>query len=465
MVSTNSYQFDQFAQLSLQASGTCSNGRVDWVVVRPRDIQELVLIVNTAREQQGKIFRLSRLCSQEAILQKIDQIENPAFKSAIFLDMSNFNRVIEHVKDDQVISVETGITLQNLASYLSKFKQWFPANSIFKEDSVLDLIDNASGGHHGLNFGGARGLCLGLDLVLSDGTQIKSGGKVVKNVTGYDLTKLFVGAKGTFAIPYRVNLRLYTAPQKERLHVFACDNLRKALTLADKLERLAQLANGHASVQMIDARLLIGAIPNWNHIKKDNATAEESIFRLKATFKSGTKAQSCLVFFQTTGHKDVVGQLVQEAIKIGGDIPCSQFEDSSASYLADFASQAADLLCMSKGADQVSIYSSRRVIDRLMVDCFHDLNAYWYCQRLAGKLTIAHDRGDLEEWLQKVHASKENCAISYSTPEFLSVIEKQEAEQTDDSAQVRMRLLNGLKAKLDPDSILNPLHIFKGPAL
>ncbi|MDX2105501.1 MAG: FAD-binding oxidoreductase [Candidatus Melainabacteria bacterium] len=454
--------------MSLHSSGTCSEGRIDWVVVRPRDIQELLLIVNTAREQQSKIFRLSRLCSQEAILQKIDQAQDPVFKSAIFLDMANFNRVIEHVKDDQVISVETGITLQNLALYLSKSKQWFPSTSIFKEDSVLDLIDNASGGHHLLNFGGARGLVLGLELVLSDGTLIKSGGKVVKNVTGYDLTKLFVGGQGTFAIPYRANLRLYTAPQKEKLHVFACENMQKALILADKLDRLAQLANGNASVQLIDARLLMGAMPNWNHVKKENASAEESIFRLKATFKNGTKSQSCLVFFQTAGHKDVVGQLVDEAIKIKGDIPFCQFEDSAAAYLADFVCQAADLLCMSKGADQISIFSSRRVIDRLMIDSFNDSsdsNWYWYCQRLAGKLTIAHDRANLEDWLHKVRTSKENCAISYSTPEYLSVIEKQEADESDDSAKVRLRLLSGLKSQLDCDSILNPLHVFKGPSI
>jgi hypothetical protein len=459
--------FSALGALGLQASGTCNAEGVSWVVVRPRDIQELVLIAKTAQESGSKIFRLSRLCSQEAILQKIDQIENPDFKSAIFLDMSAFNRVIEHVKDDQVISVETGITLQSLAQYLGKAKQWFPASSIFKEDSLLDFIDQASGGHHILNFGGARGVVLGLDVALSDGTLIKTGGKVVKNVTGYDLTKLFVGGQGIFGIAYQVNLRLFTQSQKEKLQVFACDNLRQALILADKLERLAQRASGQATVQLIDARLLLAAMPNWNHLKKENAPAEEAIFRLKATFKSGSKSQSCLVFFQTMGHKDVVGQLVGEASKIAKDIPLWEFEDSSASYLADFVCQAADLLAMSAGAQSLSITSSRRVIDRLMVDTFGnsggDSDAYWYCQRLAGKLIIAHDRGDLNGWLDKVRASKEALALSYSTKENLFVVEKRESDiDLDDSAKVRQNLISGLKSKLDPDSILNPLHLFRG---
>ncbi|MBP7860600.1 FAD-binding oxidoreductase [bacterium] len=459
--------FSALSALNFQASGTCNAERLSWVVVRPRDIQELVLIAKTAQESGSKIFRLSRLCSQEAILQKIDQIENPDFKSAIFLDMSAFNKVIEHVKDDQVISVETGITLQSLAGYLAKAKQWFPASSIFKEDSLLDFIDQASGGHHILNFGGARGVVLGLDVVLSDGTLIKTGGKVVKNVTGYDLTKLLVGGQGIFGIAYKVNLRLFTKAQKEKLQVFACDNLRQALILADNLERLAQRASGQATVQLIDARLLLAAMPNWNHLKKENAPAEEAIFRLKATFKSGSKSQSCLVFFQTMGHKDVVSQLVGEASKIAKDIPLWEFEDSSASYLADFASQAADLLAMSAGAQSLSITSSKRVIDRLMVDSFDNSGGnsapYWYCQRLAGKLIIAHDRGDLNGWLNKVRASKEACALSYSTKENLYVVEKQESDiDLDDSAKVRQNLISGLKSKLDPESILNPLHSFRG---
>lgn len=459
--------FSALSALNFQASGTCNKDRVGFVVVRPRDIQELVLITKTAQESGSKIFRQSRLCSQEAILQKIDQIENPEFKTAILLDMSAFNRIIEHVKDDQVISVQTGITLQSLAQYLDKAKQWFPASSIYKEDSVLDFIDQASGGHHILNFGGAKGVVLGLDVALSDGTLIKTGGKVVKNVTGYDLTKLFVGGQGTFGIAYQVNLRLFTKAQKEKLQVFACDNLRQALILADKLERLAQQANGQASVQLIDARLLLAAMPNWNHLKKDNAPAEEAIFRLKATFKSGSKSQSSLVFFQTMAHKDVVGQLVDEARKIANDTPYWEFEDSSALYLADFVCQAAELLTMSAGAQSLTITSSKRVIDRLMVDSFGnfggDSDAYWYCQRLAGKLIIAHDRGDLNGWLNKVRASKEALALSYSTKENLCVVEKQESDiDIDDSAKVRQNLLFGLKSKLDPDLILNPLHLFQG---
>lgn len=455
--------FSALSALNPQTSGTCNAERIGFVVVRPRDIQELVLIAKTAKESGSKIFRQSRLCSQEAILQKIDQIENPEFKSAILLDMSAFNRVIEHVKDDQVISVETGITLQNLAQYLGKAKQWFPASSIYKEDSVLDFIEQASGGHHILNFGGAKGVVLGLDVVLSDGTLIKTGGKVVKNVTGYDLTKLFVGGQGIFGIAYQVNLRLFTKAQKEKLQVFACDNLQQALILADKLERLAQRASGQATVQLIDARLLLAAMPNWNHLKKENAPAEEAIFRLKATFKSGSKSQSCLVFFETMGHKDVVGQLVDQATTIAKDIPSWEFEDSSALYLTDFVSQAADLLAMSASACMLSITSSKRVIDRLMVDSFGNSDAYWYCQRLAGKLIIAHDKGDLNGWLNKVRASKEALVLSYSTKENLCVVEKQESDiDLDDSARVRQNLLSGLKSKLDPDLILNPLHLFQG---
>ncbi len=78
-------------------------------------------------------------------------------------------------------------------------------------------------------------------------------------------------------------------------------------------------------------------------------------------------------------------------------------------------------------------------------------------------MIIAHDRGDLNGWLNKVRASKEACALSYSTKENLYVVEKQESDiDLDDSAKVRQNLISGLKSKLDPESILNPLHSFRG---
>lgn len=453
------------SSLKVEAQGASLEDRVFWARVRPANIQELMEVLESARHQQNcRVFRLSRVCSQEAILQKIDQLEELPFESAIFIDMSLFNKIIEHTKEDQVISVETGMSLSALGQYLKKNNQWFPASSLFKEESVLDFIDQASLGHHSANYGGARSLVLGLSVALSSGKIIKTGGKVVKNVTGYDLSKLFVGGQGNFGIAYQVNLRLFAIPQTQKLQVFSFPDLREALIVADKLERLAQKTSGQASVQIIDARLLLAAMPNWNHLKRENAQAEESIFRLKATFNN---SQSCLVFFETIGHPDVVSQLVQDAQALSDDASCLEFEDNSAAYLCDFVFQAADLLSMSAGSAQLTISSSRRAIDRLMTDTLPQLNAYWYCHRPSGKLVLVHENAELSSWLKTVRESSESFSMTYSTPQYFRVVEKKENPNfyPEENMAVRANLLKGLREKFDPDSLLNPLHRFEGGIL
>ncbi len=452
-----------FKGLKVEAQGTSSHDRVMWAKIKPQDIQELLDIVKLAGESKTKVFRLSRVCSQEAILQKIDRRENLDFVSAIFIDMSAFNKIVEHIKDDQVISIETGMSLSALGQYLQKNNQWFPATSIFHEDCVLDFIDEASGGHQVANYGGARGLVLGLKALLSNGNLIKTGGKVVKNVTGYDLNKLFTGGQGTFGLAYQANLRLFARPLSQKLQVFAAQDMREALVLAHKLERLAQKTVGQASVQVIDARLLLAAMPNWNHLKNDffqgvGAGVEESIFRLKATFKSGSKSQSCLVFFHTIGHAEVVSQLKKEADIFAGSISSTEFEDGSASYLSDFACQSADLLTISAGSAQLAISSSRRVLDRLMTDTLKNLDVYWYCHRPSGKLVLAHDNGEVIAWLSGIKQSGEPCVVSYKTPDSLKVVQDL-SHDSESGKAMRDLLISGLKEKMDPHFMFNPFHV------
>lgn len=457
--------FPGLTSLKVEAQGVSLAERIVWVKVRPADIQELLQIIEVARHHNKcRVFRLSRICSQEAILQKLDHIKNLPFDSAIFVDMSLFNKIVEHTKEDQVISVETGMSLSALNEYLQKNSQWFPASSIFKEDSVIDFVDEAAGGHNLAGYGGARGIVLGLSCVLSSGDLITTGGKVVKNVTGYDLSKLFVGGQGIFGLAYQVNLRLFVRPLKQKLQVFAFSDLRQALFSADKLERLAQKISGQASVQLIDTRLLTAAMPSWNQIVRDNATAEEALFRLKSAFKGNEKTYSYLVFFQTSGHPDVVSQMVQEGEALSCGASVWEFEDGSASYLCDFVGQAADLVAISAGSAQLSISSSRRALDRLMTDTLPELDVYWYCHRPSGKLTLVHEKGELSLWLEKIRKSSESFSIAYSSPEYFKCVEKKESTDSypEHNLAVRAGLITELKSKFDPHNLFNPLHKFEG---
>ena len=128
------------------------------------------------------------------------------------LDLSSLNRVIEYNRLDQVISVETGLTLGKLQDLLEENGQWFPVHGS-ADSTIHDIIASGDGGALEHAFNGPRSLVLGLQVSLTKGTSIKSGGKVVKNVTGYDMTKLIVGSKATLGIATRAHLRLFAKPR------------------------------------------------------------------------------------------------------------------------------------------------------------------------------------------------------------------------------------------------------------
>src|SRR5438874_1682569 len=106
--------------------------------------------------------------------------------SVAFIDLKSQNKVLEHSKEDQVISVQAGMRLAELEQILGKHRQWWPVTSRDKDLTIGDLINYGQGGCLEHQFGGPRELVLGLTVILASGDVIRCGGKVVKNVTGYD---------------------------------------------------------------------------------------------------------------------------------------------------------------------------------------------------------------------------------------------------------------------------------------
>jgi hypothetical protein len=152
----------------------------------------------------------------------------------VFLDLSAANQILHHQPEDQVISVQTGITLQELNGYLMPYGQWFPVSAP-GQTTLLDLINRGNGGLLEHGFGAIRDLILGLELVTGGGASIKSGGIVVKNVTGYDTTKLFVGSHATLAIAHAAHLRLYARPAQNVSVLFHSPKPEDLLFVANDL--------------------------------------------------------------------------------------------------------------------------------------------------------------------------------------------------------------------------------------
>jgi glycolate oxidase FAD binding subunit len=134
------------------------------------------------------------------------------------LSSGRLNRVIEYSPDDMVVTAGAGLTLEALQAVLAEHNQFLPVDAPQADQATLGGIVAANA--HGLLrplFGTPRDRLLGARIALSDGTVVRGGGKVVKNVAGYDLGKLFCGSWGTLG--FMTELTFKTQPRPEaRVH-------------------------------------------------------------------------------------------------------------------------------------------------------------------------------------------------------------------------------------------------------
>ena len=143
---------------------------------------------------------------------------NPPEKVDIVLAMPRINEVVEYEPADLTVTVEAGIQLTALQEKLAENGQFLPLNPPYASRCTLGGIVAANaGGPLRLRYGTARNLVLGLRVVHASGTVVKSGGKVVKNVAGYDINKLYIGSFGTLGILTEMTLKLSPIPVRQAL--------------------------------------------------------------------------------------------------------------------------------------------------------------------------------------------------------------------------------------------------------
>lgn len=155
-------------------------------------------------------------------------------KSLAYLDLSGMGSVLEYEVADQVVHAEVGMTVKSLNDILSENRQQL-AVDVPDDWTLLDLINSGRGGTLTHAYGGVRDLVLGAMVALADGTVIKCGGRVVKNVTGYDMCKLFVGSRGWLGVPTSAFFRLHALPETSRTISWSFDSSADAIKQAHSL--------------------------------------------------------------------------------------------------------------------------------------------------------------------------------------------------------------------------------------
>src|SRR5882672_1303614 len=217
-------------------------------------------VVEPGSEQElGKVLKLANAAGLAVIPRgggtKLEWGNQPV-RADVILSIARLNRVLEHAWADLTVSVEAGCTISKLQETLAKHGQRLALDALWPENATVGgVLSTNDSGSLRLRFGSLRDLVIGVTVALADGTLASSGGKVVKNVAGYDLPKLVAGAFGTLAVITRAIFRLHPLPRAAKTFSFAAENF---LAMQQCILAIQDSQLAHTSLQI---RCAAGELP------------------------------------------------------------------------------------------------------------------------------------------------------------------------------------------------------------
>ena len=178
---------------------------VPGVVVEPDTVAQVSSVMRVASQQDlGVVPRGTG--------SKLDWTDPPRSVDVI-LDLGRLQGVVDHAAGDMVVVARAGTRLAKLQETLASTRQWLALDPAEADATLGGLVATNAAGPRQLVYGRPRDLLIGIAVVLPDGSVARSGGRVVKNVAGYDLGKLYAGSLGTLGVIVEVTFRLHPIPE------------------------------------------------------------------------------------------------------------------------------------------------------------------------------------------------------------------------------------------------------------
>ena len=206
---------------------------VPQVAVAPASASEVSAVVSLAAKKNLVVVPGGGFTQQS--------IGNIPAEIDILLDTRRLNRIEHYDPGDLTIGVGAGCTLAEINRTLSEHGQFLPVDPPHPERATVGgLLATAAHGPLRHSYGGLRDFCIGMSFVTGDGVIAKGGGRVVKNVAGYDLMKLLIGSHGTLAVISSANFKVFPKPDRQgELRTFEMEfaSLSEALGFRDRLRQ------------------------------------------------------------------------------------------------------------------------------------------------------------------------------------------------------------------------------------
>lgn len=365
----------------------------------------------------------------------------PPARAGVVLGLTRLRSIVEHEPGNLTVTAQAGLTLGDLQTALRTRGQWLSLDPPDAGRATLGgvLAANAAGPRRHL-YGTARDLLIGVTVVTADGSIVRGGGRVVKNVAGYDVPKLFVGSYGTLGVIVEATVKLRPVPDDERL-------------VAVRFERLKDAG---AAV-----RALLGSdlIPNAIDVLDAASAVALGLDVAPATLVVGFDGLGEQVDWQVTQLASVVGPCGGRAV---APLPSTAWERLARVAHDAFGTPAAVMTLsvlpslvaetMEQGAS-----SARQ----------RGLTSAWSAHAGVGLVTGAvradGERQDpatlaavLGEWRAVARAGGGHASVTWAPLAVKSAL------PVWDDAGAAGRIMQRIKAELDPQNLLNPGRFVAG---
>jgi glycolate oxidase FAD binding subunit len=249
-------------------------------VVYPQTQAQLAAIIKLAHSHHWRVL----VCGSGSKLDWGGLLE----RADVLISTENLNALVEHAVGDLTITVEAGMKFAQLQAIIAASNQFLPIDPIAANSATIGgIIATGDNGSLRQRYGSVRDQVLGMTFVRSDGEIAKAGGRVVKNVAGYDLMKLFTGSYGTLGIITQVTLRLY--PMQEASGTVTLVGNADAIALSAKILRASALTPTQADIISTQVVANLGLGEGLGLIVRFQSIAESVVEQSKRLLEVGEK--------------------------------------------------------------------------------------------------------------------------------------------------------------------------------
>ncbi len=375
----------------------------------------------------------------------------------VLFSLRKMNRLRDVSAPDQLLIAEAGMTLQAVQDAARGAGLKFPLSLAAQGSCTIggNLSTNA-GGVHVIKYGSAKSLCLGVEAVLADGSIYSDLSRLRKDNTGYDLSRLFLGAEGTLGIITAASLRLVPKPAGILRALVALDGPDAALTLLGRAQGAALAMFEVMPRSALD--LVIKYIPD----QRDPFDAPHPYYALVDWELSRDDDEARAPYMALLGAA-LEGGLARDVVIAQSETQAAQLlslrENMSAAQKHDGGSIKHDI---SVAVSDVPEFLSRadKLLETMVPDCrpvgfghMGDGNIHYNVARPVNMNSVTF----LSKWddvQRAVHDLVTDMGGSISAEHGIGTMKKDELHMRADP--VKLALMGKVKSALDPDNIMNP---------